>query len=524
MEHKILNTLWMTGLLLVITFIVSACDTDLDLNNPSFQTPETYFQNNDELRDATNAVYSQLGAGQLFAREWFFLQDLRADEVNAGGGQLEAPRRQILLGAVSPDNNIMNDVWNGLYNTINRANIVIENAVNVEDEPELRDRLVGEAKFLRAWAYYELVTLWGPVPIYTDLIDTPEQFQPRVPEEDVYALIISDLEEAAEALPETYSDADRGRATWGAAKALLGRAFMQQHDFESAKTHLGDVIDSNLYSLTDNYFDNFMEETEFNEESIFEVVFIDKGDDGFNWGYTGDGANDAQSTARAQEYNPVAWRNMIPSDKYLNNFEHTEAGATKTDPRLEMSVYQTGDTFNDGEEVMTEDMQNGNYSMLHGEEIAIGWRKYTLLYKLGFEEAQNVFRGNNHRLIRYAEVLINMAECENETGNTPQALIYLNQVRNRPDVDMPEYPTAQYPAGSQSDVAEIIMHEKMAELGSEGLRNRDILRWRELGYFNQEPLPYFEPGTDELLPIPSSEIDNNPELESAGISAQNPGY
>lgn len=284
MKHKIIHTLWMTGLLLVGTSIISSCDTDLDLNNPSFQTPETYFQNNAELRDATNAIYSQLGSGQLFAREWFFLQDLRADEVNAGGSQLEAPRRQIFLGAVSPDNNITNDVWNGLYNTINRANIVIQNAVNVEDEPDLRDRLVGEAKFLRAWAYYELVTLWGPVPIYTDLIDTPEQFQPRVPEDDVYALIISDLEDAAEVLPETYSDADRGRATWGAAKAMLGRAYMQQHDFEAAKIHLGDIIDSNLYSLTDNYFDNFMEETEFNEESIFEVVFIDKGDDGFNWG------------------------------------------------------------------------------------------------------------------------------------------------------------------------------------------------------------------------------------------------
>ena len=127
-------------------------------------------------------------------------------------------------------------------------------------------------------------------------------------------------------------------------------------------------------------------------------------------------------------------------------------------------------------------------------------------------------------MIRYAEVLLNMAECENEEGNIPAALGYLNQVRNRPSVDMPEYPTSQYPANSKEDVVNIIMHEKMAELGDEELRNRDILRWRELGYFDEDPLPYFEEGIDELLPIPASEINNNPELGNGEIPAQNPGY
>lgn len=535
MKRYISNITWAVTLLLAGAIVISSCDTELDLTDPSYQTPETYFQNSDELKAATNAIYSQVSAGQLFAREWFFLHDLRADEVAAGGGQLEASRRQVLIGAATPTNNVMNDVWNGLYNVINRANVVIQNASNVEDNPSLRDRLVGEAKFLRGWAYYELVSLWGPVPIYTSIIENPEQFQPRASEDSVYAQAISDFEDAAAVLPESYPDADRGRATWGAAKAMLGRAYMQQLDFETAKTHFQEIIDSGLYSLVDNYFDNFKEETEFNQESIFEVVFIDKGDDAFNWGYTGDGANAAQSTARAQEYNPVAWRNLIPSDKYVNNFEYEPAGAAKTDPRLGMSVYMTGDTFNGGQSTMTADMQNGNSSMFHGEEIKIGWRKYTLLYKLSAEEAGNVFRGNNHRMIRYAEILLNMAECENETGNISQALFYLNQIRNRPSVDMPPYPTAQYPAANKMDVVEIIMHERMAELGGEEYRNRDILRWRELGYYNElggdplggegnDPLPYFQEGQDELLPIPATEINNNPELESAGIPAQNPGY
>lgn len=514
----------LTVCLLVTGAAVFSCERDLDLTDPSFQTTDNYYKDSDELLAGTNAIYSSLHSGQLVGREWFFLHDLRSDEVAAGGGQLEVPRRQILVGSVSPDNAVMNDVWNGLYTVIHRSNVVIDNGPNVEDNAELRDRLVAEAKFLRGWAYFELVSLWGPVPLYTSVVEGPDQFQARAPEEQVYNLITSDLEEAAGALPASYPNEDRGRVTRGAANAMLGRVYMQQLDFATAKTHLQEVINSGQYSLVDDYLDNFKEETEFNEESIFEVAFIDKGDDAFNWGYTGDGANEAQSTSRSQEYNPVAWRNLIPSNKYLNNFEHTDTGAEKTDPRLGMSVYMTGDTFNGGQETLTAAMQNGNASQLHGETIKISWQKYMLLYKLGSDEAQNVFRGNNHRMIRYAEVLLNMAECENEEGNISAALGYLNQIRNRPSVDMPEYPTSQYPANSKEDVINIIMHEKMAELGDEELRNRDILRWRELGYFDEDPLPYFDEGIDELLPIPASEINNNPELGSGDIPAQNPGY
>src|SRR5699024_1345212 len=160
---------------------------------------------------------------------------------------------------------------------------------------------------------------------------------------------------------------------------------------------------------------------------------------------------EAQTTARAQEYNPVAWRNLIPSDAYINNFEHTETGAAKTDPRLGFSVHMGGDTFNDGDDTLTDAMQNGNTSQFHGETITASWRKYMLLYKLSYDDAacDCVFRGNNHRLIRYAEVLLNMAECENETDNIPEALSYLNEVRARASVDMPEYPTPQYPADTK---------------------------------------------------------------------------
>jgi hypothetical protein len=121
-------------------------------------------------------------------------------------------------------------------------------------------------------------------------------------------------------------------------------------------------------------------------------------------------------------------------------------------------------------------------------------------------------------------VLLMLAECENELGNPGAAVDYLNEVRDRPGVNMPHYPTSQFPTGNKDQITKAIMHEKTVEMGGEEIRNRDILRWRKKGYFTKEPLSYFRAGRDELLPIPQQEIDNNPQLGSGGINKQNAGY
>ena len=115
---------------------------------------------------------------------------------------------------------------------------------------------------------------------------------------------------------------------------------------------------------------------------------------------------------------------------------------------------------------------------------------------------------------------------ENELNNSAAAVGYLNEVRDRPGVAMPHYPTAQYPTGSKAEITKAIIHEKTVELGCEEIRNRDILRWRKKGYYTtaNEPFSYFKAGRDELLPIPQQEIDNNPQLGSGGVNKQNGGY
>jgi tetratricopeptide (TPR) repeat protein len=524
MKYKVFYKSLFICWVMVAAFAIS-CHRDLDKTDPSRPTLEGYFKNSDELLRGTNAIYSVVRSASLVAREWYFLHDLRSDEVKAGGGQLELVRRQIWEGNITPANAVMQDNWFGWYTTIHRANTVIKNAANVEDNPALRDRCVAEAKFFRGWAYFELVSLWGPVPLYTEPVTSPTDFQPRAAEDVIYDQIERDLNEAAEGLPVSYSGGeDLGRATKGAAYAMLGRALMQRGDYQGARTALLKVVDLNVYKLVDNYMDNFLEETEFNEESILEIAFFDRGDNSFNWGYTGDGSGESPATVRNQEYCPVAWRNLIPSEKYMANFEHEDKDDDKTDPRIGMSVYFEGDTYNNGNSILTAAEQNGEKVLFNGDSLKISWRKFMLIYKMSNDEAQFHPGGNNQRIIRYAEVLLNLAECENELENPTEAVKYLNAVRDRASVAMPHYPTDNWPVSNKLEIQRAIMHEKWAELGGEQIRNRDILRWRKKGYFAVEPIPYYNPGRDGLLPIPQQEIDNNPELGSGGIPPQNPNY
>jgi hypothetical protein len=542
MKHRITYKLIGFIVLLFVLPVIS-CDKNLDKHDPNSIVLSQYYKTANELLGGTNAIYSVLHGGNLVGREWFFLHDTRSDDDTSGGSQLEAPRGQLLRGVHDPTNSVMNSVWNALYTQIHRANTVISNAPNVSDNTALRDRCVNEAKFLRAWAYFELVSQWGAVPLFTKPATGADSYQPRAKEDDVYALIIADLTAAAAGLPGK-SGIEKGRATNAAANALLGRVLMQKGDYAGAKTALLKIPTSGAdgYSLQSRYLDNFEagastptdggavdESFEFNNESIFEAIYFDKGNKNFNWGGggIGDGAAGDQTTVRNQEYCPVAWRNLIPSNKYLNEFENTATGAAKTDPRYKYSVYESGDTYNNGASVLNDVDVQGTVSIVNGVSKKVSWRKYMMIYRESKDYAGFHPSGNNQRLIRFAEVLLMLAECENELNNPAAAVAYLNQVRARPSVNMPAYPTAQFPTTTKNQVTRAIMHERSVELGGEELKNIDIIRWRKKGYYPSvvpEPLNYFIANKHELLPIPQAEIDNNPKLGEGGVAKQIPGY
>lgn len=489
----------------MVSVVIFACDKKLNVIDQNNPTTASYFKTAAELQNGVNAVYSSLRSGNLVGREWFFVHDMRGSETSSGGAQLEAPRAELLKQpSPSPSNAVMTSVWNGCYQMINRANLVISKAPDVTDNVPLRDVTVGEAEFLRAWAYFELASQWGDVPLYTETVSSATGYKPKSPVADVYTLIISDLTDAASKLPEVQSQ--QGRATKGAAYALLGRVQMQKGDYAAAKTAL--LQDYGKYTLVP-FPDNFDGDVklgsqditighEFNSESVFEVAFVDKGDNNFNWGYTGEGATADASIMRSQEYG-IVWGNVVPSDKILNEFE-------PNDPRYGYTFYESGDKIltKGGTEpgvALTENGMNVAQSTRNGVTKKRIFKKYSIL-----DWTDDGFHpdGINQRLIRYSDVLLMLAECEAEVGTPADAAKYINEVRARPGVNMPPVILT-----TKEQAIAAVMHERAVELAGEEVNNIDILRWRKKGYYPSiRPDP--KPGQVDMFPIPASETSANP--------------
>jgi starch-binding outer membrane protein, SusD/RagB family len=500
MKRKVILSL--IGLL---AFVLSCNDNILDKSNPNEFTPQSFYKNGDQIVGAVNAVYSSLQSLDLFCREYFFLHDMRGDDVASGGGQLETHRAQLLTGTHDASNGVLMQVWRGWYRLIHQANQVIENAPNATENvtEQLKLRVVGEAKFLRALAYFDLVTVWGGVPLMETYVKEIGEDKPRATAEQVYTLIIADLENAIANLPfkSEYDDANVGRACKEAAQNLLARVYMQRGQYNLAEPLLQAIIDGGAFDdwKTVAYLDNFREENEFNAESIFEVAFTEA-NGGSSWDASGQGTS-TEVTFRGQEYGPNAWRNLIPSQSLMDEYEKVADGDGKDDPRYNNTFYFIGDAYSNGTKTLA------NW----------GWKKYQKIYKADNEDQRS---GINMRVMRYAEVLLNMAEVQNALGNDPDAIIYLNEVRSRVGVAMPAYPTANYPVNTPAEVFRAIVHERRVELAGEQIRNRDILRWRELGKLTSEPLGYFSQ-KHALAPIPQQEINSNAVLTE---SDQNPGW
>jgi len=509
MKKSIKNIVVATIVLLIISI---ACDKKLNVTDHNNPTTESYFKTASELQNGVNSICSTMRAAELVGREWFFVHDMRGGETWAGGAQLEAPRAELLKQATpAPTNAVMTSVWNGCYQMINKANVVLSKAPAITDNTSLRDRLVGEAKFLRAWAYNELVSQWGEVPLYTEPISSPTDFKGKSPAADIYTLIIGDLTDAVSKLPLSYSSNDLGRATQGAANTLLGRVQMQKGDYAAAKTALLAVVNSGKYSLV-NFSWNFDGDItdgatvlttghEANAESIFEVFFQDRGDNNFNWGYVGElqpPFNWGPQTVRNQEYGNV-WGNVIPSNRLLDEFE-------ANDPRYKMTFWEEGDKelTKGGTQpgvTLTATMLNVDPSTRNGITLKRIFKKYSAIDWL---EASFHSSGINQRVMRYADVLLMLAECEAEIGTPTQAATYINMVRARPGIGMPPVVLT-----SKNEALRAVMHERSVELAGEEVNNIDILRWRKKGYFPSimsDP----KPGQVDMLPIPFAETSTNP--------------
>lgn len=476
--------------------VINACsENDLELVNPNGLSPETFFKTEAQVQSAVNAVYANLQTRGLYSRHMFFSQDNMSHE-NDGNPQLEADKRQYLDFSFDSSHGPIADYWESCYRGINKANFVIgnEEAINAIDDAIVssatKQKFIGEAKFLRALYNFLLVTRFGDMPLITEIPTTTEGIG-KSPASEVYALIISDLQAAsASLLPK--SEEDNGRATKGAAIALLGKVYLFRGEHALA---LAEFEKLSGYALEPNYFDNFTEETEHGIESIFEIEYDDALGASAKWNSSVTGAGPNEATFRGQEYGFNDWFNVFPSDDLLDEFE-------PGDTRYADNFYSVGDTFAGG--TVTAEM------LTAGEERRAGWKKYQNYYKDANEDQES---GINFKYLRYADVLLMMAECENEVGTQDDAIDYINEVRERASL-------GDLPYGlSKAEVFDAIVHERKVELAGEQVRFNDILRWNlaatELAGTN------FQAGKNELWPIPDREISSN---ENVTAADQNPGY
>jgi len=471
-------------------------DPQGDLTQASFPTSAS------DALQATNAVYAAV-------RNWYYnsggypILDIMSDDAYKGSNTND---QLSTVGAY--DNFTFNTTgdgldrwWATLYQGIKWANVVIEKVPAISMDTTLQNRYLGEARFLRGLFYFDLVRAWGGVPEVTTT--NPPLHLGRATSDEIYNLIISDLQYADTHLTKKseLGPSDQGRATSGAAEALLARVYLFQKDFANAEIYALKVIQSNEYSLEPNFLDANGVNGNNGVESIFEVGALAVED------YNGGGAQYANTQGVRGKPNR-GWGFNRPSVDLRKSFE-------PGDPRLKGTIIDLGDTI-DGVFIVGDTSKvNDPIVILNQNGDTINLQCYNRKVWTPGNDTPTQW-SHHRRLIRYADVLLMAAEALNENGKQSEALTYLNLVRKRarggnisilPDVSITD----------KDLLRDKIFLERRHELTLEGERFWDLVRTGKAATV-LGPLG-FVPGKNELLPIHQSEIDL-----SQGSLTQNPNY
>lgn len=511
---KMMKKITIITVLTGFVFALLSCEKEeLDLDNPNALTTNQFWTSPEDAEQGVNSIYAMFYKDGLWARWIYFRLDLVSDE-----GFSQSP--WVELADWTRFNYINYNFWEGnavtwrdSYKAIFRANQVLANVPNIEFEDDARKRsIIAEAKFHRALNYYYIALLWENAPIVLEP-SQPDDLPQQVSQAELFAQVESDLNDAFTDLPLQWGAQDTGRPTKGAVKAMLAKIYMQQHMWSDAKTALDFLISGEgaIYSLVDNYKDNFTDLNENNSESVFEIQFGDQ-----RRGGTGEGPNAAVSSNRAQFFAPrgIGWSDGQARFWLVDAFKQETTVDGELDPRLQHSLFYP-DLFEDfGDRVYGRDWEWGDQE---------AWfRKGARDYKRNNED---YFSEVNWRMIRYADILLRYAEVLNELDMTADAYDYVDMVRARSN--MAPLATAYPQIGTDSEAfLERLKIERVLELSGESVRWEDLKRWGDLE--NQQAVDQislrdpdfnnFEVGKNIRMPIPQVEVENNPNLE------QNPQY
>jgi len=552
--------------ILVTSLILFSCTEDFITKQPlGVESNISFYQNIDNCELAVNAIYDPLGWEQdgnsYYQIGMLMLGDMRSDDTEKGGGNdvLQYPDDQpafhdICTFTATPLNGYAKSLWSFIYIGISRANAMLDGSKGFsEDDSEYSKyvRLCAEARFLRAMYYFDLVRIWGPVPLLKNAISPADAVNigNRADGDDaqgtkqmlaIYEFIISELEAIQNDLPWIYGSEDLGRVTAAAAKSLLAKAYLYKADIfgnldnEYEKSYLAakEVIENGTYGLEEKYQDAFdvNMEYEYSKEYIFAVQFVSGG----TTQRGGEGSlRPVYLLPRFFVDKDGVHKKSDPEYGYGFNMPRQDLvdAFNPNDPRLDMIV-SVGDSlyctpFNTANpawwRIGKVDINTGHYCL-----------KGTVNYSILKQYGQTV--GKNIPVIRFAEVLLIAAEAGFKDGDyKAQALSYVNELRLRArnsnrimnDYNDYTYIPGTVPADLKAITLNDIKNERRLELYGEGHRFFDIIRWGDAdqimssitsdiaGYpvlWNSEQLG--------RLPIPQSEIS----LHSGGNLKQNPGY
>ena len=510
------NNIFLKLMPMVLLVLLSACSEEfLEVDPVGRASTENFPETDQEAFQTLIGVYDLMQWN--YGRDWnsaFFVKNLPADDCNAGSSPSDQlPYQNLDDFAHVSDNSVIAGVWEGFYKAVNASNSIIN---STDPSNDFKKQIVAEAKVLRAWNYFELVTLFGDVPFYFENpVSTADFHKPRKPKSEIYSALEQDLTDAIANLPlkSELPEQQKFRVTQGAAQAILGKIYLYQEKWGQAHDVLSDVIakEGTEFGLEENFSDVWKRTSEYGPESVFEIVYTSH--EGYDWGNFGWGGA-AESNIHVQLMGPrgnlfenlgaigmvPGWGFNLPTEKIGEAFE----AMGDDGPRYEATIMSEDEFVAAGGSMVTSDAHDyGGYLRVkyatHASQTntdAIAELNYT----------------TNWRLIRYADVLLMAAEAYNEDGMVSEALTELNKVRER--AELPELSGL-----NQSQVREAIKKERQLELAFEGCRYWDLVRWgdaeAELSDLG------FESGKHELLPIPQTEIAANNAIE---VEDQNPGF
>lgn len=505
--------------------LVSWSLTSCNLDEPTYAktTSKNFYKTQSQVEEALTGAYLQLRTTwNEYALNFYFVGDCSTDDALKGSSDGDrAEVMELQNFTVYTTNGEVGRRWEILYRLINRCNEVIAYAPTATGDKTFLKRYENEAKALRAFGYYSLVTTFGGVPLLTQPMTPTEILKvPRASKEDIYAQIIQDLTDASE-LPakKEYSEAEQYHATRGFAKTMLAKTYMFLGDYVNAEKVLHDIVEvDGDYALLPDYGMNWRKEYENSSESVFELPnkIQDKSI------ATGTNVPHYFTSRDVTGYQGYGFH--VPTTDLFNAFD-------KDDPRQTYVFTRTGDRY------------IGDAQPQDNHQSATGFHDYKMTVPTADKQGYDVWMiSYNIRMIRYADVLLLYAEALNENGKPQEALHYLNMIRQRarntspmdPRKDMQAYvpPTtsASLPditTTNKDELRRAIWHERRVELAMEGWRRDDLMRQHRFGEvmrayaakYNVQKGRAFDDNRDYLLPIPQGEID-----KSNNVLTQNPGY